>query len=72
MNTPQVKYPITLRHASELTGVSVSTLSDVARRIKVGRTLDKARVRLLSRRDLEKILAAKHDSCGRPKQKRND
>lgn len=67
METPQAQYPISLRQASELTGIAVSTLSDVARRIRAGKTIGKARIRLLSKADMRKILAAKYDSPGRPK-----
>lgn len=67
MELTDVKYPINIREASELTGIAISTLSDVARRIGVGKQIGRARIRLLSKRDLEKILAAKREAPGRPK-----
>jgi len=68
MELTDAKYPINIREAAELTGIPISTLSDVARRIGVGRQIGRARLRVLSKRDLEKILAAKRDAPGRPKQ----
>ena len=67
MELTDVKYPISIRQASDIPGIAISTLSDVARRINVGKQIGRARLRLLSKRDLEKILAAKRDAPGRPK-----
>ena len=67
MDIPQTQYPISLAQASELTGIAVSTLSDVARRIGVGRKFGNARLRLLSKADMRKVLAAKRAGPGRPK-----
>ena len=66
MRTPDTTYPITVAEASRLTGVAASTLGTIAARLGLGRSVGNARIRLLSRADLRKILAKKRDKRGRP------